>query len=181
MPFRLLIRSYTATAICPPSRGSNGIKLNKPTKTLIVARKRSRPGHPVSVSCAPILVAPTTETTLPSSLLEELKTSSSESVESTSKTSEKKLPKPLGLKKLPSPTIVSFARNPNSFPVSITAFAGFTFSFEKSLLAIPKKPLPSVWPIEPASRCPNSVSYTHLRAHETVLDLVCRLLLEKKN
>ena len=28
------------------------------------------------------------------------------------------------------------------------------------------------------SRAP--VSYTHLRAHETVLDLVCRLLLEKK-
>ena len=27
---------------------------------------------------------------------------------------------------------------------------------------------------------PESVSYTHLRAHETVLDLVCRLLLEKK-
>mgnify|MGYP003381524210 CR=1 FL=1 len=25
------------------------------------------------------------------------------------------------------------------------------------------------------------VSYTHLRAHETVLDLVCRLLLEKNN
>src|SRR5665811_2460391 len=25
----------------------------------------------------------------------------------------------------------------------------------------------------------NAVSYTHLRAHETVLDLVCRLLLEK--
>ena len=25
------------------------------------------------------------------------------------------------------------------------------------------------------------VSYTHLRAHETVLELVCRLLLEKKN
>ena len=28
---------------------------------------------------------------------------------------------------------------------------------------------------------PTPVSYTHLRAHETVLDLVCRLLLEKKN
>ena len=28
-------------------------------------------------------------------------------------------------------------------------------------------------------RC--AVSYTHLRAHENVLDLVCRLLLEKKN
>ena len=26
-----------------------------------------------------------------------------------------------------------------------------------------------------------SVSYTHLRAHETVLDIVCRLLLETKN
>ena len=26
-----------------------------------------------------------------------------------------------------------------------------------------------------------AVSYTHLRAHETVLDLVCRILLEKKN
>ena len=26
---------------------------------------------------------------------------------------------------------------------------------------------------------PQAVSYTHLRAHETVLDLVCRLLLEK--
>eukprot|EP00657_Telonema_sp_P-1_P004607 TRINITY_DN20732_c0_g1_i2.p1 TRINITY_DN20732_c0_g1~~TRINITY_DN20732_c0_g1_i2.p1 ORF type:complete len:290 (+),score=54.09 TRINITY_DN20732_c0_g1_i2:87-956(+) len=28
--------------------------------------------------------------------------------------------------------------------------------------------------------CTSPVSYTHLRAHETVLDLVCRLLLEKK-
>ena len=27
---------------------------------------------------------------------------------------------------------------------------------------------------------PTPVSYTHLRAHETVLDIVCRLLLEKK-
>ena len=32
-----------------------------------------------------------------------------------------------------------------------------------------------------ARMCAKSVSYTHLRAHETVLDLVCRLLLEKKN
>src|SRR5664280_55116 len=31
-----------------------------------------------------------------------------------------------------------------------------------------------------ASLAPGAVSYTHLRAHETVLDLVCRLLLEKK-
>ena len=27
---------------------------------------------------------------------------------------------------------------------------------------------------------PETVSYTHLRAHETEADLVCRLLLEKK-
>ena len=33
-----------------------------------------------------------------------------------------------------------------------------------------------------AARAKNAVavSYTHLRAHETVLDIVCRLLLEKK-
>src|SRR5665811_791146 len=30
-------------------------------------------------------------------------------------------------------------------------------------------------------RSQKPVSYTHLRAHETVLDLVCRLLLEKKH
>ena len=32
----------------------------------------------------------------------------------------------------------------------------------------------------PAGDDSTAVSYTHLRAHETVLDLVCRLLLEKK-
>ena len=31
-----------------------------------------------------------------------------------------------------------------------------------------------------AGRGTLAVSYTHLRAHETVLDIVCRLLLEKK-
>ena len=34
--------------------------------------------------------------------------------------------------------------------------------------------------IREALRRLEAVSYTHLRAHETVLDLVCRLLLEKK-
>src|SRR5665811_2628478 len=33
---------------------------------------------------------------------------------------------------------------------------------------------------EPCAVSLKPVSYTHLRAHETVLDLVCRLLLEKK-
>ena len=31
-----------------------------------------------------------------------------------------------------------------------------------------------------SAKIESAVSYTHLRAHETVLDLVCRLLLEKK-
>ena len=31
-----------------------------------------------------------------------------------------------------------------------------------------------------SSRTSETVSYTHLRAHETEADLVCRLLLEKK-
>ena len=38
--------------------------------------------------------------------------------------------------------------------------------------------IPSVSDYQPILE---AVSYTHLRAHETVLDLVCRLLLEKKN
>ena len=38
----------------------------------------------------------------------------------------------------------------------------------------------SFLPAEEFPSTQESVSYTHLRAHETVLDLVCRLLLEKK-
>ena len=34
--------------------------------------------------------------------------------------------------------------------------------------------------VEAGADAIKAVSYTHLRAHETVLDLVCRLLLEKK-
>ena len=40
--------------------------------------------------------------------------------------------------------------------------------------------LDSVRATAPAKVAARPVSYTHLRAHETVLDLVCRLLLEKK-
>src|SRR5665811_1573099 len=36
-----------------------------------------------------------------------------------------------------------------------------------------------VTPISVKRAVKKSVSYTHLRAHETVLDLVCRLMLEK--
>src|SRR5450756_2403147 len=35
------------------------------------------------------------------------------------------------------------------------------------------------WPMDDSASRPDSVSYTHLRAHETRHDIVCRLLLEK--
>ena len=46
--------------------------------------------------------------------------------------------------------------------------------------AAPSVTLSSITPLCINSPAITSVSYTHLRAHETVLDLVCRLLLEKK-
>src|SRR5665811_560317 len=47
--------------------------------------------------------------------------------------------------------------------------------------SIPMKHPPSTaTSCSPSMRRGSPVSYTHLRAHETVLDLVCRLLLEKK-
>ena len=36
------------------------------------------------------------------------------------------------------------------------------------------------WKLSEWQHIETPVSYTHLRAHETVLDIVCRLLLEKK-
>ena len=44
-----------------------------------------------------------------------------------------------------------------------------------------KKELENERPIIGVCLGAQSVSYTHLRAHETEADLVCRLLLEKKN
>src|SRR5665213_3882796 len=50
-----------------------------------------------------------------------------------------------------------------------------------------QSPLSRSWPGRPGTDstglsrpCPRAVSYTHLRAHETGRNLVCRLLLEKK-
>ena len=43
-----------------------------------------------------------------------------------------------------------------------------------------KSPAKGVRPAPPKGQIRGPVSYTHLRAHETVLDLVCRLLLEQK-
>ena len=47
-------------------------------------------------------------------------------------------------------------------------------------LAAEAKEATRVAALTPDQRKTEAVSYTHLRAHETVLDLVCRLLLEKK-
>src|SRR5665811_1046005 len=48
---------------------------------------------------------------------------------------------------------------------------------QKMVVALPQQGF-RVFPL--SKRDLSAVSYTHLRAHETVLDLVCRLLLEKK-
>ena len=47
--------------------------------------------------------------------------------------------------------------------------------------AIEQLVLTGAMPVRLITQPAVAVSYTHLRAHETVLDLVCRLLLEKKN
>src|SRR5664280_3048142 len=44
----------------------------------------------------------------------------------------------------------------------------------------PASSISIAFPAGPITIAPRAVSYTHLRAHETVLDLVCRLLLAKK-
>ena len=54
-------------------------------------------------------------------------------------------------------------------PEGYTGTGFFATSMENAIGMARKN---SLWPLP--------VSYTHLRAHETVLDLVCRLLLEKK-
>ena len=59
--------------------------------------------------------------------------------------------------------------NKNIITISIIAFIAFSGGFLAATAINYSK--------EPGSA---AVSYTHLRAHETVLDLVCRLLLEKK-
>ena len=51
--------------------------------------------------------------------------------------------------------------------------------YRLDLLKVHKLGLPDIQKVI-AEMGPMAVSYTHLRAHETVLDLVCRLLLEKK-
>ena len=57
------------------------------------------------------------------------------------------------------------------------------YGLAEATLAVTFPPVgaaPKTQHVECESLSPGPVSYTHLRAHETVLDIVCRLLLEKK-
>ena len=65
-----------------------------------------------------------------------------------------------------------YAADPNA-PMAMLAFA-----VDLGYLNIVRTELQRT--ADAAAIAATSVSYTHLRAHETVLDLVCRLLLEKK-
>ena len=53
--------------------------------------------------------------------------------------------------------------------------------YDYVLMSIGRKPETRGLGLENTKVTVTAVSYTHLRAHETVLDLVCRLLLEKQN
>ena len=66
------------------------------------------------------------------------------------------------------PSTFSAKRLTTSLPA--TTQVGIGCSGSRSVCSPVRKPFDRLRP----------VSYTHLRAHETVLDLVCRLLLEKK-
>ena len=56
-------------------------------------------------------------------------------------------------------------------------YHGHNYELEVKVVGEPDKKTGFVMDMKELS---DPVSYTHLRAHETVLDLVCRLLLEKK-
>ena len=70
--------------------------------------------------------------------------------------------------------------------IPLQANGGYhTFGWANEILGLPNAYLlipprdAAGWKVNSAPTY-GAVSYTHLRAHETVLDLVCRLLLEKK-
>src|SRR5664280_1955427 len=65
------------------------------------------------------------------------------------------------------------------FPVKPELGWNHTFSSQAIVTTSDECREAQVRTLDPQVLGPDPVSYTHLRAHETVLDLVCRLLLEK--
>ena len=79
-------------------------------------------------------------------------------------------------------------RRPPRSTQSRSSAASDVYKRQRIPVAGSRIPLLMAWAAKISSSLPSptmsaatvAVSYTHLRAHETVLDLVCRLLLEKK-
>ena len=73
------------------------------------------------------------------------------------------------------------AMSERHFRVSKNELNGYNFAEIKSLSENEKvEEVAKLISGEKVTNASLPVSYTHLRAHETVLDIVCRLLLEKK-
>src|SRR5660397_280666 len=64
--------------------------------------------------------------------------------------------------------------------IDIIPFCEFIIQTRDNCGAVVKTSNFSLWPLKCLYICCKTVSYTHLRAHETKANLVCRLLLEKK-
>ena len=71
------------------------------------------------------------------------------------------------------PKLLSFKKGETEYSINLIPIGGFVKIFGEN-----SDEESESGPDNARSMIP--VSYTHLRAHETVLDLVCRLLLEKK-
>ena len=81
---------------------------------------------------------------------------------------------PCGLQAIPDPGFKKRWDNQQSWGILGKFYSGTYYPQMGCLEDFNTGPVNGIWTLQIA------VSYTHLRAHETVLDLVCRLLLEKK-
>ena len=76
--------------------------------------------------------------------------------------------------------------------IVLTGVVSYSYATQDATNSTPQGPIDSppssqpqigkfcIYAVDGSTLRLEAVSYTHLRAHETVLDLVCRLLLEKK-
>ena len=82
---------------------------------------------------------------------------------------------------LADPTVLAVMPVPFTDFLDIEVYAGESDAMDLKIYdMLGRKLWASTTGLEPGTYSRVPVSYTHLRAHETVLDLVCRLLLEKK-